>query len=197
MNATISDARWQQEARDVLYRLASEKHTFTADDMWEALAKWEVPAPREPRMLAAVLADAKKDGLIAATQMYAASRRRHGSPIRVWRSLVLPDISTPADMSEAVVSRISTDDNAPVISGPSVIAVAPVGLTEEMVRSLTKEQWEQILDPEKGSVNRMLNMKGYVRIRTLRMIRLLRDGRVYDDPKEDGRKLTKEEREAA
>lgn len=55
-----------------------------------------------------------------------------------------------------------------------------VGVQPQDLDSLTKEQWSQILDGQ-------MQMKGWLRKRMKRAIRLLTEGRIYDDPNDDGR----------
>lgn len=66
--------------------------------------------------------------------------------------------------------------------GTTVVAAPAVGISPEMVDAITAAQWKEILDGQ-------TNMKGWVRKRFKRAIRLLTEGRIYDDPDEDGRTL--------
>lgn len=62
-----------------------------------------------------------------------------------------------------------------------IIQAQAEGITAADIDAITDAQWYKILDGQK-------NMKGWCRKRFKRAIRLLVEGRIYDDPDEDGRK---------
>lgn len=76
-------AAWMAEAIGTVRLLAESQAKFTADDIWRLTG-----APPEPRALGAVMRRAQRDGLAEATDQFVTSERRHGAPIRVWRSLL-------------------------------------------------------------------------------------------------------------
>lgn len=86
-----ADPVWKQNAKRAVLDLATERATFTADDVWLLLHTRGEEAPREPRALGAVMTAAASSGLIAVTTNYVESQRpeAHRRPIRVWRSLVV------------------------------------------------------------------------------------------------------------
>lgn len=82
-----ADPSWMQTALDAVRSIAIEQHRrFTTDDVWALLAERNVPAPREPRALGAVIRVAQKQGMVRATGDYVKSRRTecHGRPVMVW-----------------------------------------------------------------------------------------------------------------
>jgi hypothetical protein len=66
----------------------------------------------------------------------------------------------------------------------------PPSISMEQVDSLTREQWSEILGGK-------MQMVAWTRRRFKRMIRLLTEGRVYDDPQDDGRRKEARQEEAA
>lgn len=76
-------ADWLIEAFGTVRLLAETQAKFTADDVWRM-----VGAPPEPRALGAIMRQAKREQLCEPTDMFVTSERRHGAPIRVWRSLL-------------------------------------------------------------------------------------------------------------
>ena len=83
--ATATDANWKAEVWAVIERFAAGVE-FTTDTIWQACHDEGIGAPREPRALGAVMVEAARSGLVAATDRYVSSRRVacHARPIRVW-----------------------------------------------------------------------------------------------------------------
>jgi hypothetical protein len=83
-----ADADWQGEAILSFRRLVERGEPFTTDDVWDDLADRDVPGPREPRALGPVTRRLLGLGLIEPVepQEWRPSRRRHMTPIRVYRS---------------------------------------------------------------------------------------------------------------
>lgn len=81
-----TDPGWATLAYLAVQRVARERRTFTASDLWLVIES----RPREPRALAGVLRRAVKNGLIEATGEFRKSGMRvnHDRPQAVWRSLV-------------------------------------------------------------------------------------------------------------
>lgn len=78
-----ADTRWKDSAWTTILALMNTGDSFTADDVWDALAADKVTPPREPRALGPILRGMIRSGLIEANG-FAQSRRRHGSPIRIY-----------------------------------------------------------------------------------------------------------------
>lgn len=78
-----ADSAWKEAAWTTILALMDAMEAFTADDVWDALAAARVTPPREPRALGPILRNMIQVGLIEA-HGYAQSRRRHGSPIRIY-----------------------------------------------------------------------------------------------------------------
>ena len=80
-----ADPRWMQSAERAVTESAADG-TFTTDDVWSVLERWNVPAPHEPRAMGAVMRSMAKKGFIQATGTYAKSKRLecHGRPVMVW-----------------------------------------------------------------------------------------------------------------
>lgn len=72
---------WQDYAISIIRDIARTRDTFTSDEVMEAL-KWE---PHDPRALGPAMKRAQRAGIIAPTDDFKLSRRRHATPIRVWR----------------------------------------------------------------------------------------------------------------
>lgn len=85
-----ADPLWLETATQVVESLASQMKEFTTDDVWSELRVLDV-STHEPRALGAVMKQAKKDGIIIATDRFVASSRvsNHGGNIRVWKSGLL------------------------------------------------------------------------------------------------------------
>jgi len=79
-----ADKNWKQVANAAIRATARRLSTLTADDVWETLEGWGVPAPREPRALGPRMTHAVKEGWIIRTDEYRPSIRRHASPLRVY-----------------------------------------------------------------------------------------------------------------
>lgn len=86
-----ADPSWLVSARQAVDNLAFLHDEFTTDLVWERLTLHDVPEPREPRAMGAVMRKAAADGLIEATGDYRQSTREvnHNRPVMVWKSLVL------------------------------------------------------------------------------------------------------------
>jgi hypothetical protein len=80
-----ADREWLDRAGAAMELLARERREFSADDVWERVAK-----PREPRALGAVFRRAAARGLISKTDRFIDSVNvsQHCAPVRVWRSNV-------------------------------------------------------------------------------------------------------------
>lgn len=73
---------------NALDRVRTRQTVFTGDDVWAELGD-EADTITEPRLLGAVLRQARSAGRIEPTAEYVPSTRpsRHAAPIRVWRTL--------------------------------------------------------------------------------------------------------------
>ncbi len=76
-----SGKEWQQYALGVIRNVASAKPTFTTDDVVEAI---EI-LPHDMRAIGATMRRAAHAGLIVKTGEYQPSRRRHCTPLPVWK----------------------------------------------------------------------------------------------------------------
>lgn len=81
------DDVWRRAARFAVLVTATERPTFTTDDVWQTLAFLGIGKPAEPRALGAVITELRADGTIVPTGGYLESLRpeAHRSPKRVWR----------------------------------------------------------------------------------------------------------------
>lgn len=85
-----SDLDWWTACRNVIRRLALTRETFTSDDVWEGLRKYQCETP-EPRAMGAAFQGARSEDWITPLSEWRISRRPacHCRPVRVWRSLLL------------------------------------------------------------------------------------------------------------
>lgn len=83
--ASATDTNWKAEVWAVIERFTAGEE-FTTDTIWQACHDEGIGAPREPRALGAIMVEAARSRLVAATDRYVASRRVacHARPIRVW-----------------------------------------------------------------------------------------------------------------
>lgn len=96
-----STARFRHAAAAAVAWCATHHETFTADDVWAQMVDaGGVPSTNDNRALGAVMRWAARDGLIEVTDQVRPSARvsLHGSPRRVWRSMVFAG-SGPAEGS--------------------------------------------------------------------------------------------------
>jgi hypothetical protein len=162
------DAAWRGAALAAVRELAAERDTLVSDDVWYRLQEREIAPPKEPRGMAAVMRNAEREGLIRKAHRYQPSARRHASPVLVYECL-LGKVVGPAATTSGSTPR-SGD------AGPGVPSV-----TMKQVEGLTEAQWSE-------SLGGKLQMVAWTRRRFKRMVRLLTEGRVYDDPQDDGRR---------
>lgn len=80
---------WRRKALDIVLDLCKLRREFTADDVWEQLAKtgWKT---HEPRALGSVMREAVASGFCTGTGRYVVSERKacHRRPVAIWRSLL-------------------------------------------------------------------------------------------------------------
>jgi hypothetical protein len=186
-----TDPAWQDRALAVIETMAAKQKEITADHVWEALGD---DRPEDGRALAGVMRLAMAEEVIEPTGQFARSVRRRGSPVQIWRSLRYgrPGVQ-PMGVAQPEIRYVQVKSDSPLgpdlslapgyvcVDWPDTEIVYP-GVTVEQVRSLTTEDWDKILDG-------MRNMKGWARKRMIRAIRYITEGRIYDDPTEDGRTL--------
>lgn len=82
--STTTDPTWATHATRAINHLAVETAAsggFTADDVWDLLARVGAPECHEPRALGPLLRGMVREGVID-IDGWASSRRRHASPIR-------------------------------------------------------------------------------------------------------------------
>jgi len=77
-----TDPTWATKTEAIIRALVADGD-FTADDVWDDLAKAGVTAPHEPRALGPILKRLIRAKVIQ-PMGYTESRRRHGAPIRVY-----------------------------------------------------------------------------------------------------------------
>jgi len=86
VGSSKTGAQWIDEHWDDFELLATEKRTFTTDDLWACVddEDW----PEEPRVMGAVISKMKRDGLITHAGYYVKSVRKkcHARPLMVWRT---------------------------------------------------------------------------------------------------------------
>jgi hypothetical protein len=83
-----ADSSWLAAARSAVNLLRNTgAMNFTTDEVWEELDRRQVPRPREPRAMGAVMRACVREGLIESSDSYVKSRRpeTHSRPIPVWR----------------------------------------------------------------------------------------------------------------
>lgn len=87
---TVAEAPrpWRDHAEQALYLVASHAEELTSDDVWEAIG--DVPRPREPRAMGAIMQFGQQQKWIETTMKFVNSKKetQHSQPIRVWRSLI-------------------------------------------------------------------------------------------------------------
>lgn len=83
-----ADPQWKERAYQALLACARANPTFIVDQVWEYLAREDVP--KEPRAMGAILIRGAKEGVIARTREYRLSDRvsAHRNPRVVWQSSV-------------------------------------------------------------------------------------------------------------
>jgi hypothetical protein len=81
-----ADPAWLAQAYSAIQHLCAQRFSFTSDDVWALLDARNVPAPREPRALGAVMRQAARDGLLEASGEYVQSERSecHNRPVAIW-----------------------------------------------------------------------------------------------------------------
>lgn len=79
---------WRDHAEQALWLVASHAEELTSDDVWEVIGN--VPKPREPRAMGAIMQFGQQQKWIETTMKFVNSKKetQHRQPIRVWRSLV-------------------------------------------------------------------------------------------------------------
>lgn len=84
-----ANAEWVERARGAVTILASQRETFTTDDVWERVDG--KAATHERRAMGAVMRWAEREGLIRKAGGYVPSRRPecNGRPVAVWLSVLL------------------------------------------------------------------------------------------------------------
>jgi len=82
-----ANPEWAKEAYCAVEALASERHTFTTDDVWERVTT----TTPEHRAMGAVMRRAQRDNLIRPTDGFKLTQRAssHRRPLRVWESVML------------------------------------------------------------------------------------------------------------
>lgn len=80
-------SRLRAEAYAAVERAATRARFLTVDDVRDELEAAGQADYFDLRALGPVLRQAARAGVVVATTEYAPSRRRHSSPLRVWRSL--------------------------------------------------------------------------------------------------------------
>ena len=80
---------WDDIAFECIVEVAKRKEMFTGDDVMDLLQE-RAALSKEHRALGPVMVRAAKRGIMEKTETFQSSRRKtqHGSPRRVWLSLV-------------------------------------------------------------------------------------------------------------
>ena len=86
-----ADGTWWAASMRAINHLAKTRDTFTADDVLE-LVEAQGYRTKENRAMGGVMRHAQTKGLIEITDVFEPShnKRKHASPTRVWRSLIVP-----------------------------------------------------------------------------------------------------------
>jgi hypothetical protein len=85
-----ADEDWKEEAWDALIDYLHRHPMFFVDDYWRVTG---VEKPREPRVLGALVVQAKREGLIEGTGQYRSSEQNNTCPKPVWRSLIYRSVA--------------------------------------------------------------------------------------------------------
>ncbi|MBX4215580.1 hypothetical protein KW797_01380 [Candidatus Parcubacteria bacterium] len=80
-----ANAAWKAEAIEVIEAICLKQDTFIADDVWEVLDK---KGTHDPRALGGIMRRAKNLGLCETTGRFASSKKRHMTPMIIWKSLL-------------------------------------------------------------------------------------------------------------
>lgn len=85
-----ADPVWVKAALEAVVYVCERRATFTADAIWWVLEYAGINVPDEPRALGAVMKIAEKVGVCKSTRQFEQTVRpsRHGTDVRVWRSMV-------------------------------------------------------------------------------------------------------------
>jgi hypothetical protein len=86
-----ADGTWWAASMRAINHLAKTRDTFTADDVLE-LVEAQGYRTKENRAMGGVMRHAQTKGIIEITDVFEPShnKRKHASPTRVWRSLIVP-----------------------------------------------------------------------------------------------------------
>ena len=86
-----ADGTWWAASMRAINHLAKTRDTFTADDVLE-LVDSQGYKTKENRAMGGVMRHAQNKGIIEITDVFEPShnKRKHASPTRVWRSLIVP-----------------------------------------------------------------------------------------------------------
>lgn len=78
---------WDAFAFEIVRRLALTERAFSTDAVWEILDA--LPKPEDPRALGPILLRARKEGLIAKSDLVVSSNRKacHARPTAIWLSI--------------------------------------------------------------------------------------------------------------
>jgi hypothetical protein len=175
-----ADPEWMERGREVAVEVAGTYLEFTTDHLWQRL-----PPTRDNRAMGALMAWVRRSKLAKPTDRHVQSDRAvcHARPVRVWRSLQFGDALAGQHFFRVPKTDISDEELARLVGEPGrVVEILQPAVTMDQVDALTREEWRQIL-------NGKMQMVSWTRRRFKRMIRLLTEGRVYDDLQDDGRTL--------
>ena len=83
-----ADPAWLEEAYIAALEIARKMEHFTTDDIWALLYHRNIPEPREPRAIAAVMKKLSETEHAEATNQTRQSIRVvcHRRPLRIWKS---------------------------------------------------------------------------------------------------------------
>lgn len=86
-----ADGTWRAAAVRAVKLLAQQRETFTADDALEIVTVAGYTT-HDNRAMGSVMRQCQGYGYITPTDQFTAStnKRKHASPTRVWRSLIIP-----------------------------------------------------------------------------------------------------------
>jgi len=77
-------------AEEIIKEVVAQKIEFTTDDLWERLemeiAEGRIQEPDERRIMGAMMRRLQAAGVIISTDFTKPSTRRHGAPLKVWRT---------------------------------------------------------------------------------------------------------------
>lgn len=80
---------WAAAFEGVVHNIALECGCFTVDNIWAALEAAGYECWRRPARIAPLLRSVARSGVADPTDLWVASTRKPGTPVRLWRSNIM------------------------------------------------------------------------------------------------------------